>query len=118
MKLIHLKLAAVLLLGLTSGVEADPLVSGKTIDISFTGFCDGMHLVINQNTGIVTGNATGCVSVPIAGTIGSNSNLGAGVTILETISPNAFMFVIDDQPQTFAVHDASGVQFNNGTYSV
>src|SRR3954462_10070799 len=43
---------------------------------------------------------TGCVSVPIAGTVGSNSNLGAGVTILETISPNAFMFVIDDQPQT------------------
>ena len=113
MKVAYLAIVASLLLGVASA-NAGALVANKTVDIKFNGFCDGMHLVINQNSGLVTGNQTGCSSGKIVGTVGANSSLGAGVSILAS----GLLYVIDDAPQNWKNYQTTGALLNSGTYSV
>lgn len=114
MKLAYLTLAGAALLGSAPEAGAGPLVPNKTVDITFAGFCDGMRLVINENTGLVTGNATGCLSGKVFGTVGSNSKLGAGISILS----QGVLYVIDDNPQRFTNYDKAGNVINSGPYTV
>src|SRR3954451_6342417 len=108
--------AAALLLA-APAAQAGALVPNKTTDIKFTGFCDGMHLVINEGTGVVTGNSTGsCITpTPFVGTVGGNAKLGAGVAVLE----GGLLYVIDDSPQNFTLYGSGGsVLINAGSYTV
>ena len=113
MKSIYLAFAASVLLG-ASSAYAGALVPNKTVDIRFVGFCDGMHLVINENTGLVTGNLTGCAHDPLFGTVGSNSRLGAGISVLTA----GLLYVIDDFSQTFTNYQPTGARVTSGTYAV
>jgi len=113
MKLTHVTVLASSLI-LTSVVQAGVLFPNKTIDIAFTGYCDGMHLVINHTTGIVTGNSTGCVSDPLIGTAGGLSKIGAGLTVMNRTR----LFVIDDSGKNWALYNADGSLNSTGTYTV
>jgi len=100
---------------LASTVQAGAFFPSRTVDIAFTGYCDGMRLVINQNSGIVTGNSTGCVSDPLVGTVGSLSRIGAALTVMS----RNFMFVIDDAPRTWTIYsNADGSLISTGNYTV
>jgi hypothetical protein len=113
MKAIHLALgAAVLAFG--SYAEAGPLVPIKTVDIKFDGFCDGMRLVINQSSGEVRGNDTGCVSDPLIGTVGGLSKIGAGISVMS----RGFLYVIDDSPTRWTLYLSDGTLLQSGTYSL
>ena len=113
MKTIYLILV-VAVLAFGSYVEAGPLVPNKTVDISLDGFCDGMHLVINETTGLVTGNATGCGSGTLVGTVGSLSKLGAGITVMSY----GLLYVIDDNPRKWTNYNSDGTLLFSGTYSI
>jgi hypothetical protein len=106
--------AAVSSLLLASVVQAGVLFPNKTIDIAFTGYCDGMRLVINHTTGIVTGNSTGCISDPAIGTAGGLSKIGAGLTVRN----RAFLFVIDDNARKWDLYNADGSFNSSGEYTV
>lgn len=113
MKSVQLALgAAALVFG--SYVQAGPLFPNKTVDISFDGYCDGMHLTINHSSGLVTGNATGCLSDPAFGVAGGLSKTGAGVAVLS----QSFIWTIDDNGKNWVIYSDSGVVINSGTYSV
>ena len=99
---------------LGTAVQAGPMAATKNVNITFDGYCDGMHLLINQITGIVTGEQTGCLSEPIVGTVGALSRIGTGVTILS----DGFLYVIDDAPTNWRVYRGDGLPWNKGTYSV
>src|SRR3954469_8334440 len=107
--------AAALLLA-APAAQAGALVPNRTTDIKFTGFCDGMHLVINEGTGVVTGNSTGsCITpTPFVGTVGGNARLGAGVAVLE----GGLLYVIDDSPQNFTLYGSGGSVLVTGSYTV
>jgi hypothetical protein len=86
-------IASTLVVGLVlfAGVShAGPLMGWtRTVDIAFTGYCDGLHLVINPTTGVVTGNMTGCDSGAVFGIVSSliSTNYkggGAAVVIRDT----------------------------------
>lgn len=104
--------AAALVFG--SYVQAGPLYGSKTVDISFDGYCDGMHLTINHSSGLVTGNATGCLSDPAFGVAGGLSKNGAGVAVLS----QSYLWTIDDNGKNWVIYSDSGVVINSGTYSV
>jgi hypothetical protein len=104
--------AAALVFG--SYVQAGVLYPNKTIDISFDGYCDGMRLVINHSTGLVSGNATGCRSEPVSGVAGGLSKNGAGVAVLS----QTFLWTIDDNGKNWVIYSDAGVVINSGTYSV
>jgi hypothetical protein len=93
--------------------HAGPMAANKNVNITFDGYCDGMHLIINQTTGLVTGEQTGCLSEPIVGTVGALSRIGTGVTILS----DGFLYVIDDAPTNFRIYRSDGLPWNKGTYS-
>lgn len=115
MKKIFLTLVVgVYVLALGSNAEAGALVRNRLVDISFDGFCDGMHLIINQKSGIVTGVDTGCVSDPLIGTVGTSSKLGAGINVMS----RTFLYVIDDFPQKWSLYTADGTLVQTGTYTV
>jgi hypothetical protein len=118
-KILRVLLASAALLGTTTIADAGALVPNSFVNIAFTGFCDGMRLVINQTTGLVVGSRTGCLSAPLIGTVGANARLGASVTVSTTNNGvGSFLFVIDDVPQTWSVYAANGVLLNSGRYSV
>lgn len=99
-------------------VFAGPLVPNKTVNIRFDGFCDGLRLVINQNTGVVTGNRTGCASDVIVGGAMTSSITGPGVTADTSDFGSGIVFwQIDDNPRNFKLITDSGFT-NSGTYSV
>jgi hypothetical protein len=105
--------AAVSLLLVATGVNAGPIAANKNVNISFDGYCDGMHLLVNQTTGLVTGEATGCLDQPVFGTVGGLARIGTGVTILS----DGFLYVIDDSPTNWRVYRSDGLLWNKGTYS-
>ena len=89
----------------------------RTIDIKMTGFCDGYHLVINLNTGIVTGKQTGCDSELVFGTVGSLigfNQKGAAIMVRDT--QFATYKVIRDN-YTWTYYDRSGAIVNSGEYT-
>lgn len=114
MKLVSMSLAATILIGAAASAQAGALVPSTTVNIKFTGFCDGMRLVINEDSGLVTGYRTGCASGNFVGTVGSNSKLGAGITIVT----DYYMYVIDDSPQSFTVYRSYGAIINSGSYAI
>jgi hypothetical protein len=119
MNFLQFFLVSATLLGTTTVACAGVLVPNSFVNIAFTGFCDGMRLVVNQTTGVVVGSRTGCLSAPLVGTVGANARLGAGVTVSTTNNGSgSFLFVIDDMPQTWSVYAANGVLINNGSYSI
>lgn len=97
-----------------TSIHAANLVPNRIVSIRFNGFCDGMRLVINHTTGIVTGNAIGCISDPVIGTVGGNSGKGIGVTVMS----RTFQFVIDDWSQTWQLYTTAGVLLQSGTWSL
>jgi hypothetical protein len=113
MKAIYMALGAAAL-ALGTQAQAGALVPNKTVDISFDGFCDGMHLVINEAKGTVSGNSTGCISDLLIGAVGSNFKLGAGVTVYN----RTFLFVIDDSPRKWTLSNVDGSIVQDGTYSL
>lgn len=113
MKTVRLALgAAALVFG--SYAQAGVLYPNKTIDISFDGYCDGMHLTINHSTGLVSGYATGCRSEPVSGVAGGLSKNGAGLAVLS----QTFLWTIDDNGKNWVIYSDTGVVINSGTYSV
>lgn len=113
MKLMHFALG-VTSFAFGSLVQAGVLFPTKVIDISFDGYCDGMHLTINHSTGIVSGNSIGCVSDPAIGTAGGLSRIGAGLTVMN----RGYLFVIDDNARNWTLYNSDGSLNSNGTYSV
>jgi hypothetical protein len=106
------------LLTLSSVVSAGPLVLNTTVDITLDGYCDGMHLVINQSTGTVSGNSTGCETGPLTGHVGSNSKSGAGVVVLVNGLGGPVLFRVDDNPRKWSLRNTDGSIVNSGTYSI
>ena len=101
--------------------QAGPFANNKTLDIHFVGYCDGMHLVINQNTGRVTGNQTGgCITNgPLSGVVGAMSALGEGIAV--AVSDGAggvFLYGLDDNPLKWSLTALDGTPLNSGTYAV
>jgi hypothetical protein len=94
-------------------VHAGPVAANKNVNITFDGYCDGMHLLINQTTGLVTGEQTGCLAEPIVGTVGGLARIGTGITILS----GGFLYVIDDAPTNWRIYRSDGLPWNKGTYS-
>ena len=114
MKWPYLILSAIPLL-VGSSAFANPLVPSRTLDISFTEFCDGMHLDINERTGLVSGYTTGCTpGAPIFGTVGSNSKIGASITVLSF----GLIYILDNDPQVFKNYFDNGSQLHDGGYAV
>jgi hypothetical protein len=113
-----LTLAAAALAVASPVLFAGPLVPNKTVNIRFDGFCDGLRLVINQNTGVVTGNRTGCASDVIVGGAVTSSIAGAGVTVATSNFGSGIVFwQIDDNPRNFKLTLDTGFS-NSGTYTV
>jgi len=89
----------------------------RTVDIKMTGFCDGYHLVMNMNTGIVTGHQTGCDLQVVFGTVGSLIGYkqgGAAVTVRDTVFPT-YKVIRDNGTWTY--YNSDGSVANSGTYS-
>jgi hypothetical protein len=114
-------IAVLVLLGIVafSGVcHAGALFGGeRTVDIAMTGFCDGYHLVINMNTGIVTGNQTGCDSQAVFGTVSSLigfNQKGAAVTVRDLVF-NTYKVIRDSGTWTY--YNSNGTVANSGTYT-
>jgi hypothetical protein len=99
---------------LAAAAHAGPIAGDRNMNITFDGYCDGLHLIINQTTGIVRGEQTGCIAEPIVGTVGALSRTGTGVTVLSA----GFLYVIDDTPRNWRVYRSDGLLWNRGTYSV
>ncbi|UJP05886.1 MAG: hypothetical protein LZF61_02600 [Nitrosomonas sp.] len=119
-----LLLTGVAAMTFASVAMAGPLVSNKTVDIilqsqdgSFD-YCDGMQLVINQNTQIVGGQRTGCVTDAANGIVGSFSKNGMGVAMMTTDGYAAYLFVIDDNPRKWEIYLSDGTLLNSGIYKV
>jgi hypothetical protein len=117
MKLILTMIGLSLLLVATSA-QAGPLFGGsRVVDITFSGFCDGVHMTINYNTGKVIGNRTGCLSTAMWGTVGAlldGSYKGGAVTLMD--ATNSVYTVILDNPKIWIYYQSGGVVLNSGTY--
>lgn len=103
-----------IILALGSSAFAGSLVPNRIVNIKFINFCDGMRLVINQGTGVVTGAVTGCVIGTPIGTVGGNSSKGIGVTVMS----RTFQYVIDDISQTWSLYTSNGALLQSGTWAV
>lgn len=114
------KMAAVVASLMVTGtmLNAGSLVKSKTIDISFDNFCDGLHMVINQSSGLVTGSYIGCSDHPILGAVGGLSKIGVGTANGYMIGDILRNIVVDDKPRTWTIYNVDGTVFNSGTYSV
>lgn len=111
------------LIAVSSVAVGGSLVPNRTIDISFDGFCDGLHLVINHTKGTVTGNRTGCVSetvIGIPGAVSGGAYDGQAVAVgFVSTSGTGFMFVVSDAPRTWQVLNlTTSVVQNSGTWTV
>lgn len=119
MKLVNLLIITLLCI-FAGSVQAGTLVANKTLDISFDGHTDGMHLIINQKTGIVSGNVTGVdtFNESIIGTVGSTSKLGASITVMVVVGGILpVIYVIDDNPKKWTAYLETGLIIFSGTYS-
>jgi len=116
MKKIYLTLAAAVLV-FASQVEAGAMLPGGVInlDINFDstiGCAGGMHLVINNTSGLVTGRATGCLGADLLiGTVGNSPRLGTSISIM--LPSTNQLFVIDDSPRIFTIYDADNFSNNH-----
>ena len=107
---------------LAASAQAGPLFgTTKTVDIAFVGYCDGMHLVIYYQTGVVLGNRSGsCIeNSPVWGTVGTvlNGTYRGGAVILTDVF-FSFHCVITDNPKKWVYYLSDGTIFNSGTYVV
>lgn len=118
-KLFVLTVLVSLLVVTTAGIShAGKLIGGnRTVDISLTGFCDGLHLVINPNSGFVTGNMTGCDSGVVFGTVSSLFGTGKGVALTIRDTKYTWYKVIRDSG-TWTYYDSTGAIFNQGTFTL
>jgi len=118
-KIIGLMVLACCLL-VAAGAQAGALFGGsRTADIALDGFCDGVHMDINYNSGKVIANRTGCLSEPMVGTVGALNGkkyAGGAVTLMDPA--NALYMVIKDTPQIWLYYSLDGTVFVSGTYSV
>ena len=101
-----------------ASAHAGPLIANRTVDIHFTGYCDGLHLVINENTGIVLATETGCISASFAGTVGSLNGTYRGGAVTLTDAAHGTHKVILDKPMVWVYYNANGTVSNSGTYHV
>ena len=120
-------MAIAICLLLAASAQAGPLFgTTRTVDLKWTGYCDGIHLVINYNTGVVVGYTTGsCLGEwPAVGTVGAlmgSKYRGGAVTVSV---PNyggfndALLFVIVDNPKYWIIYDPAGTIRNEGIYTV
>jgi hypothetical protein len=83
-------------------------------DILFDGYCDGLHLVIDTSTGVVTGHATGCFADAIVGTFGRIKDLNCITYVYET-HPIPLSVIRADR--TFTHYEIDGSIINEGTFS-
>jgi hypothetical protein len=111
---------------LAAGSEAGPLFGGSSsvVDINFVGFCDGLHMTINYNTGKVIANRTGCADPEaLWGTVGAlldTSYKGGAVTLMNPAADGVtpLYVVILDNPMIWIYYKAGGVKWNSGTYAL
>lgn len=118
MKLALTTFAAAAVLGAWGIAEAGPVAPNRAFDIKFTGYCDGMHLVVNHNTGRVTGNQTGCVNLPVNGFVGSNSAGGLGIVVITDSNAGPEIYSLDDNPMKFTVRTYDDSFTNAGSYTL
>lgn len=101
---------------------AGPLVGTnlREFDLVFDSYCDGLHVVVNYRTGLVSGNLTGDCETgdAIYGTVGS---------LIGKKRPGLALIVRDDKfdsikiirdDGTWAYYDSAGSVVNSGTYSL
>lgn len=112
---------------LAASSEAGPLFGGtsRVVDIKFVGYCDGLHMTINYNTGKVVATRTGCASSDLAmwGTVGAlldDSYKGGAVTLMNPAPTlgTPYYVVIIDNPKIWIYYTAGGVKWKSGTYDV
>ena len=121
-------MAIAICLLLAASAQAGPLFgTTRTVDIKFTGYCDGMHLVINYTTGVVLGYRTGsCVSPDaVMGTVGAvmgGQYRGGAVTlslpVIAAYPGDSLVFVVVDNPKYWIIYEMAGSIRNQGTYTV
>ena len=118
-KIIGLMVLACCLL-VAAGAQAGPLFgSARNVDIALDGFCDGVHMTINYNTGVVVAVRTGCLSDLMVGSVGALNGkkyAGGAVTLMDPT--HSLYMVIKDTPAVWAYYSLDGSIFNSGTYSV
>ncbi len=125
MKLILTMIGLSVLL-VAASAQAGPLFGGtsRVVDIALTGYCDGIHMTINYNTGQVIGNRTGCDSEVMWGTVGAlldASYKGGAVTLMNPTPAGGagpYYMVILDNPKIWIYYQSGGSVLNSGTYVV
>jgi len=115
-------MAIAICLLLAASAQAGPLFgTTKTVDIAFVNYCDGMHLVINYQTGVVLGNRAGsCIeNSPVWGTVGTvlNGTYRGGAVILTDVFDSLHV-VITDNPKKWVYYYPDGTIMNSGIYVV
>lgn len=104
-------------LALASSAQAGPILTSKTLNIKFNGFCDGLRFTTNTDTGIVTGNRTGCESAPVGGVVGTVLGTRQGGAVILDYTGFDLSIVIRDN-KTWSYRNLNGTLFNSGTWSV
>lgn len=108
-------------LALAGSAMAGPIFPNKTIDLTFVGFCDGLHLVANTTSGVVKGNRTGCRSSAVGGVVGTVVGTKQGVAEIlhytSTFGSEDFTAVIRDD-KTWTYYNLDGTVLNSGTWAV
>lgn len=104
-------------LALAGSALAGPIFPNKTIDLVFDGYCDGLHVVSNTTTGLVTGTRTGCASEPVGGVVGTVLGKKQGGAEIVQYATFDFTAVIRDD-KTWTYYNADGSVFNSGTWSL
>jgi len=118
-KIIGLMVLACCLL-VAAGAQAGPLLgTSRNVEIVYDGFCDGLQININYNTGKVLATRTGCSVGQLIGTVGAldgNTYAGGAVTLSNT--DIGYHVVLKDNPRRWVYYLPDGSVLNSGTYSI
>lgn len=115
---------AVLVLAFAVVAQAGQLVPVKTADITFLDasgnpvYCDGLHMVMNSNSGLVKGARTGCLSDAIYGVEGvvfGGIQKGIAMTIRDSV--NDLLLVVRDAG-TWTYYMPDGSILNEGKWAL
>jgi hypothetical protein len=110
---------------LAASAQAGPLFGQiREIDITMgEKNCDGIHLWINYNTGIVVAKGTGCCKDDMWGTVGAvldGTYRGGAVTLMNPTNVCGegvpYYIVILDVPKIWVTYGVGGVKLKSGAY--
>jgi hypothetical protein len=113
-----LAVVAVLAVGAASPGPSEALVTPfQTMNIRFVGFTDGVHFVINNTNGVVTGSYTGSDTSPIVGVKTRIPKQKNAAAIVFRSQYDRIHVVRLDRKKTWVYYNPNGTVYNSGTWS-